>query len=203
MGRRNPETEVTELVLFITNDGNLYRQQAQPIIANLAKKIRKGTYDAVKAVKLWGYLADAGAQKYTRETDSAPRTSFGIFTKADRVAAAKELADHYADELSDAAGTRSNPRHRRFKMARRKKSRSRTRRVKGYKGGVRIVRFRTRGGRTKLVRFHKPGTAGFRSGKAKKRAAGKRLARKWGFFRRGSAIYQKRPGRTAKLIRRL
>lgn len=195
--RRNPSTEVTELVLFITNDGTLYRQQTQPIIANLGRKIAKGTYDPTKALKLWGYLADAGAQKYTREFDSSPRTSFGAFSKADRVAAAKELADHYADEL----GTRSNPRHRRFKMARRKKSR--TRRVRGYKGGIRVVRFRSRGGRVKIVRFHKPGTKGFRSGAAKKRAAGKRLARKWGFFRKGSAIYQKRPGRKSKLIRRL
>lgn len=34
-------------------------------------------------------------------------------------------------------------------------------------------------------------------------AAGKKLARAYGFFRKGDAIYQRRPGQPAKLIRRL
>ena len=208
-GRRNPETEQRELELFIVNDGDLYRQRVQPIIANLAKKTRKGVYDHAKAAKLWGYLADAGAQKYTKDFDARGSTSFGIFSKADRTAVAKSLADYYLDDVKEAAGTKSNPRrrrrhssHRRTKMARRKKYRRTARRVKGYRGGVRVVRFKVRG-RVKIVRFHKPGTKGFRSGVAKKRATGKRLARKWGFFRKGSAIYQKRPGKKSKLIRRL
>lgn len=74
--RRNPETEQRELELFIVNDGDLYRQRVQPIIANLAKKTRKGVYDHAKAAKLWGYLADAGAQKYTKDFDARGSTSF-------------------------------------------------------------------------------------------------------------------------------
>ncbi len=99
--RRNPETEVRELVLYITNDGDLYRRQAQPIIKNLQKKIAKGTYDAGKAVKLWGYLADAGAQKYTKEFDAQPglHGSYGAFSAADRRAAAKDLQESYEEEL--------------------------------------------------------------------------------------------------------
>ncbi len=106
--RRNPETEVHELVLFITNDGGLYRQQAQPIIKNLRKKIAKGTYDATKALKLWGYLANSGAQKYTKEYGSpGPNGSYGAFNAADRRAAAKELAESYEEELHSTNPRRS------------------------------------------------------------------------------------------------
>ena len=38
---------------------------------------------------------------------------------------------------------------------------------------------------------------------ASRSAAGKRLAKTYGFFRTGDAIYQRRPGQPAKLIRRL
>lgn len=217
--RRNPATEVRELVLFTTNDSDLYRQRVKPILANLAKKIRKGTYDPAKALKLWAYLSDAGAQKYTKEFGDTggsyrgPRgsTSYGIFTKSDRRDAAKEFAEYYAEELADEAGSKSNPRrrrttrssYRRIPMARKKVRRTtKTRRAKGYKAGVRIVRFKVRG-RVKIVRFHKPGTKAGKRGTAAKRAAGKRLAKKYGFFRKGRAIYQKRPGRPSKLIRRL
>ncbi len=105
--RRNPSTEVTELVLYITNDSVLYRQQAQPIIANLRKKIAKGTYDAAKAVKLWGYLANSGAQKYTKEYGGSGNGSYGSFSAADRREAAKELAESYEEELRS-----TNPRRK-------------------------------------------------------------------------------------------
>ena len=106
--KRNPETEAHELALYTVNEADLYRQRAQPIMTNLRKKIRKGTYDAVKALKLWAYLADAGAQKYTKEIgEGGPNGSYGIFSKADRALAAKELAEHYEDELGQ-----SNPVHR-------------------------------------------------------------------------------------------
>ena len=45
-----------ELALYAENDGHLYRQMARPIISNLARKMRKGQYDAQKAVKALGAL---------------------------------------------------------------------------------------------------------------------------------------------------
>ncbi len=202
MVRRNPETEVTELVLYITNDGDLYRRQTQPIIANLAKKKRKGVYDATKALKLWKILADAGAQKYNREFGGGGSTSHGIFSVADRKDAAKELADYYAEELADAAGTRSNPRHRRSTMARRKKSR---RRSSTSRGGVRTVRFHTRGGKVKVVRFHKTGTKAAKRGSAKKKAHGRALARKYKLVWKGAKghkrVFLRMPGGRLKKIK--
>lgn len=62
------------------------------------------------------------------------------------------------------------------------------------------ISFKTKRGRR--VTF----TTGRRSSakvKASRRAQGKALARKYGFIRRGNAIYAKRPGRAPKLIRRV
>ncbi len=116
--RCNPSADdVRELVLFIVNDGDLYRQRTQPILANLAKKVRKGTYDAKKAVKLWGYLADAGAQSYTKQFGSPGGSSYGNFDKKTRMAAAAELQSEYQEALDDAV--QSNPRRRRTKRSRR------------------------------------------------------------------------------------
>jgi hypothetical protein len=185
-----PNTEQNELLLYVTNDGDLYHQRAQPMIKNLAKKMAKGAYDHAKAAKLWLYLADAGAQKYTKEFDSDYSSSYGAFSKADRVAVAKSLADHYREEVEELAGRKSNPVHRRYKMARRKKSKVRGTVVKFHQGRkvVRVV-FR---------RAKKTPAA-----KAAARRRGKALARKWGFFKKKGAIWQRRGGRKAKLIRRI
>lgn len=56
-----------ELLLFIDNDGELYRQQTSAIQKNLSKKFKAGKYSSTKAAKLWTYLADNGAKKYTWE----------------------------------------------------------------------------------------------------------------------------------------
>ena len=58
------------------------------------------------------------------------------------------------------------------------------RRKSSYKNGVRIVRFP--GGR--VAKFHKPGTVGFAKGAAKKRAAGKRLAKIYGFTKKRRTV---------------
>lgn len=102
--RKNPaSTEAHELFLFITNDADLYRQQTQPIILNLRKKIKRGIYNPELAVKLWRYLADSGAKKYNKEHHpeffDAVR-GFGIFTVPIRNEVARELAAHYSSEVN-------------------------------------------------------------------------------------------------------
>lgn len=79
--------EATELMLFIENDGDLYRQQTKPIEKNLITKMARGVYDKTKAEKLWMYLAESGAKKYAKE--------FGIASewhKTFSVAVRKEVA---------------------------------------------------------------------------------------------------------------
>ena len=56
-----------EIQLFADNDYQLYQQRKRPILINLGKKYKKGTYDTHKAAKLWRYYIDAAMQKYHKE----------------------------------------------------------------------------------------------------------------------------------------
>lgn len=104
--------EANELYLFIVKDGELYRGQTEPIIKNLARKMKRGIYDHEKAVRLWRYLADSGAKKYSFEHDvpqSGVRSwraykGYGIFAVKYHLEAARELARYYLEPVSEAAG---------------------------------------------------------------------------------------------------
>ena len=56
-----------DVQLFADNDYMLYQQRKRPILINLGKKYKKGTYDVNKAAKLWRYYVDAALQKYHKE----------------------------------------------------------------------------------------------------------------------------------------
>ena len=86
---------VDELVLYIQNDYQLIRSQMDPIRKNLVNKMANGVYDHKKAPKMWKYLADNGAKKYTKEW---PETTFDVPT---RKAAAQIMADEFLDEAKD------------------------------------------------------------------------------------------------------
>jgi hypothetical protein len=105
--------EAYELFLYATNDGDLYRQKIMPILENLAKKIKKGKYDKALAVKLWRYVADDAAKKYTFEHVSRHGkqywqqiTGYGIFTVPMRNEVAMLLQENYDEHLHElASGT--------------------------------------------------------------------------------------------------
>jgi hypothetical protein len=84
-----------ELHLFIDNDGDLYRQQYQPILKNLVTKQAKGVYDKDKAIKLWLYLVESGAKKYVKEYGGVWNVMFSVPTR--REVAAK-LNEHFLAE---------------------------------------------------------------------------------------------------------
>jgi hypothetical protein len=113
--KRNPSTEAHELYLFGVNDGRLYRNSAVPIMINLAKKIKKGTYDKTLALKLWKYHADRAAQAYVKEFGGNWHTMFSINARKE---AAKEFQDHYEDELRDTFN--KNPKRKKKLRTRRK-----------------------------------------------------------------------------------
>lgn len=83
--------EAHELVLHGDNTEHLYRQSHQPIMDNLRKKMKKGTYDPHKAKKLWGYHADRAAQDYHREHGSKDTPWHKMFTPKHR----QEAAAHW------------------------------------------------------------------------------------------------------------
>lgn len=89
---------VDELVLYIENDGDLYRQRTSPIIANMKRKFKKGTYDAELAVKAYMYLVDDGAKKYAKEFGDGVKWNI-MFPKAERMEAAKQLEAKYKEEV--------------------------------------------------------------------------------------------------------
>ena len=87
---------VRELVLFITSDGDLYRQRITPTIKNLKKHMAKGKFNKTESLKSWQRIADEGAKKYDKEFSSAGAKTFSV---ADRKQVAVELADEYQEEL--------------------------------------------------------------------------------------------------------
>lgn len=90
--------EARELELFIENDGQLYRQQYAPIIQNLMRKRNKGKYDFALSIKLFMYLADAGAKKYHAEFGTPGTPWNEVFPKATRMEVAKSLAESFQAE---------------------------------------------------------------------------------------------------------
>jgi ribosomal protein S16 len=90
-----------ELVLHADNSSQLYHGSHMPIINNLKKKMKKGTYDSEKAKKLWHYHADRAAQDYHKHYGDKSQPWHKMFTTADRKQAAAHWEHHHRDELSE------------------------------------------------------------------------------------------------------
>lgn len=90
--------ESRELELYTTNNGGLYRQMITPIINNLHKKYKRGTYDADKAVDLWYNVATEGAKLYNREFGSGSQWS-RLFNVQCRYTVAVNLESYYKEEV--------------------------------------------------------------------------------------------------------
>lgn len=87
---------VSELVLYIKNDSQIYNTCTMAVVKNLARKKSKGVYDKDLAVKAFEYVAKVGANKYTKEFG-------GTFNPATRNAVAKELLNKYEDYIEELA----------------------------------------------------------------------------------------------------
>jgi hypothetical protein len=87
-----------ELELYLENDEPLYRQ-TQECYRNLLRKQKRGTYDRERAVKLFQYVADEAAKKYTRELDSG--RGYGTFDKSTRTAVAVSLRDSFEAQVKN------------------------------------------------------------------------------------------------------
>jgi len=88
---RDPDA-AREIELFADNDSQLYFQSRKPILANLAKKYKKGTYDIDKAAKLWRYYVEAAMKKYNKEFGSRSDKWFDLLDTHDRNLLAREYA---------------------------------------------------------------------------------------------------------------
>lgn len=77
-----------ELELYAYNDYATY-QRSNDYRANVAKRIKAGTYDAEKAPKLWSYWIERAARNYCKEFGG---TYPGAFNKATRDHVAARVA---------------------------------------------------------------------------------------------------------------
>lgn len=83
---------VHALGLFAENTSELYNQK-KSILANIQRRLKKGTYDHALAPKLWMFWVNNAAKLYRKEYEGS--TYQETFNKATREALAKELADRY------------------------------------------------------------------------------------------------------------
>jgi len=87
----------TELQLFIENDNHIYMSRFIPVMKNLQRKVKKGTYDHSKAPELWRYLVDAAAKSY----DEKDTSWYNTFNTTTRQHVAQSLADEYRIAVED------------------------------------------------------------------------------------------------------
>lgn len=88
-----------EIELYADNDSQLYFQMKRPILINLGKKYKKGTYNIEKAAKLWRYFIDAALKKYNKEFGSRGDKWFELLNTHDRQLLALEYAQATKDEF--------------------------------------------------------------------------------------------------------
>ncbi len=119
------EHAAKELYLFITNDGDLYRQQHSPINKNLTIKKARGVYNSALAFKLFMYLVDNGARKYVKDFGSRGERIDSIFPKPVRLAVAEELRDFF--EVEHALGNYDQYIPKKYQASSRPKPRPRKR----------------------------------------------------------------------------
>ena len=90
--------EATELKNTMDSTEEGYNQQYIPILKNLTKKMKKGTYDRDKAAKLFMYYVDNGAKRYVKDYGGTVRDQF---PKDVRMQAAKAYVEDFEDEYEN------------------------------------------------------------------------------------------------------
>lgn len=103
-----PSIESRELALYAINSGNLYRGRVNQIMNALAKRVNNGSYEASKAVTAFEYAAREAAEAYCKEFGG---TVAQCFPKPCRRAAAAEMLNHYAEEITERATENAKPRY--------------------------------------------------------------------------------------------
>lgn len=88
----------SELEIYISNSRELMLRRLPEFIKNVARKMKRGTYDPMKSVKLWRYLVDEAAKMYAKEYGGKWNEMFTVPT---RNAVAMELERDYAAQIRD------------------------------------------------------------------------------------------------------
>ena len=93
-------SEARELKTTMDSTEEGYQQQYIPILKNLSKKMKNGTYDKEKAVKLFMYYVANGAKRYAKDFGGGGATgpSVGGFDKKTREEAARAYVEDFEDD---------------------------------------------------------------------------------------------------------
>ena len=83
-----------EIRLYADNNSQLYYSRRLPILKNLYKKWKKGTFKIELAAKLWKYYIEDAMQRYTKEHGSRGEKWHKLLSVSDR----KLLATDYAKQ---------------------------------------------------------------------------------------------------------
>ena len=96
--KMGPEARELKNTMDSTEEG--YQQQYVPILKNLSRKMKKGTYDKEKAVKLMMYYVSNGAKRYEKDFGGGGATgpSVGGFDKKTREEAARAYVEDFEDD---------------------------------------------------------------------------------------------------------
>ena len=95
---------VHEIVLFIENDGNLYRQMYQPIVLNYAKKVVAKTYNREKAIKGVVGLVNEGIRMWRKEFGLEEAREYDLgpgVSMATKVEAARQILRGMTEEIQE------------------------------------------------------------------------------------------------------
>jgi len=94
---KNPDA-VREIQLYADNNSQLYFSRKLPILKNLQKKYKKGTFDVNKASKLWRYYIDDAMQRYHKEFGNRGKW-YDMINTTDRQLLANEYAEDTLNEF--------------------------------------------------------------------------------------------------------
>ena len=88
---------IRELGLYITNNGDMYRQRIQPIIKNMRRKMAKGVYDEKLAAKGFMHAVTDGIKRYNKEFGAGSMK----LSKSEKEEVASILLRDYQDEIRE------------------------------------------------------------------------------------------------------
>lgn len=95
----NDEHAAEEIRIYADNNSQLYFSRKLPIIKNLYRKWKKGSYDISKAAKLWQYYIEDAMQRYNKEHGSRGDKWYELLTPGDRKVLAREYAEFMLKEF--------------------------------------------------------------------------------------------------------
>lgn len=96
---KDPDS-VREIELFLLNDSDIYFKFRRPVLINLAKKHKKGTFKTELAAKSFLKVIEAGMKKYNKDFGSSRSKWSSLLSVSDRKLLALDFAAEALNEFN-------------------------------------------------------------------------------------------------------